>query len=224
MIIVLKYGDTSGTELLALPIMLGIMPLFNAIVDWLSLSVTRKFLYDIYFKHNSVVWVMGYVIIDVLLALFFMLVITSVLITVLALINSSSLSLAGKPALDLAVLMVDIRNPDKVTDMFWVHGMLLSTIMPTVIHFIFAIFALLSALLWRQDTINIERFYGDTHARFELLRNTTLSYIGTSILVVVLCLSTYSLLTHYTAPLLLLWDWANNLLALLDTSYNKLVY
>lgn len=121
-----------NSDPLAITILLffGLLPLANTLPDWLSLGVTRHLLQRLQVDHgvaHAVLWATA----DLLLALVFLFLISMVLVSVVSLANLFAL----KPVLDLQAVFASLRDVSDHKSDFWVYFMLLSTLLPTLVHF-----------------------------------------------------------------------------------------
>ncbi|HNP27088.1 MAG TPA: hypothetical protein PKM20_10135 [Nitrosomonas sp.] len=109
--------------------------MINAFMDWLSLGFTRGFLYAIRQRtHNG--WIaLFFVSLDVVLALIFLTVIVSLTILLFAAINAAAMHWSGQLFIDLQVLFDGLAKNPLSLDYSWIHVMMLSTLIPTLIHF-----------------------------------------------------------------------------------------
>lgn len=110
------------------------LPLLNAGLDWLSLGVTRGLLQAVRLGNHSAARALGWAIADLLLALVFLVLITSVLLVVVALANAT----VGQPLVSLTTLLQDVHKNAAGVNNWWIYFMLLSTLVPTLIHFALA--------------------------------------------------------------------------------------
>ncbi|MEZ5535861.1 MAG: hypothetical protein R3F02_09560 [Thiolinea sp.] len=111
-----------------------ILPLVNAPLDWLSLGFTRGLLQAVRTGNHSgwrtLIWAAA----DLLLAFFFLFLITAVLVGVTALGNA----VAGKTLVDLGCILSNLQADMSHPDHWWIYFMLLSTLVPTLFHFALA--------------------------------------------------------------------------------------
>nr|VFJ87772.1 MAG: hypothetical protein BECKH772A_GA0070896_100059 [Candidatus Kentron sp. H]VFJ89506.1 MAG: hypothetical protein BECKH772B_GA0070898_100059 [Candidatus Kentron sp. H]VFJ96168.1 MAG: hypothetical protein BECKH772C_GA0070978_100059 [Candidatus Kentron sp. H] len=128
--------------LLLLPVFLGLLPLANAALDWLSLGVTRGLLYAIRSGHHAGWAALAWAVLDIVLALFFLLAIVTLTTGLLAGLNLATVSWGGGALLDLGALFDGIRAEPWSRDYWWIHFMMLSTLVPTLVHFLIAGFAM----------------------------------------------------------------------------------
>ncbi len=111
-----------------------VLPLVNAPLDWLSLGVTRGLLQAARAGHHGGWPALGFGLLDLGFALVFLFLIAAVLVLATALGNV----MAGKTLVDLNVMLAQVRaNPLDVNE-WWVYFMMLSTLVPTLVHFALA--------------------------------------------------------------------------------------
>lgn len=218
-ILALTFGGANKLEFVALPIFFGILPLLNSVIDWCSLNASRYLFAKLSTGKHTWYTTLGLVVVDIILAIGFMLLITSVLIGVLSITNVLAQTFVAKNAFDFAVIMEDLSNPHELANMFWVHGMLLSTIIPTFVHFVFVAFALCFAFLWHKNPKFIDDFYAYPDVRIQLHSKIWQARILTGVITLAVIGILYFGLTHFTTPLEWLWHYADGLLQLLDSSY-----
>ncbi|GJL76774.1 hypothetical protein [Nitrosomonas sp.] len=129
----LNQGVDSRNFILVVFIVL--LPLINAFMDWLSLGFTRGFLYAIRQRTHHGGIALLFVVLDVLLALAFLTAIVSLTILLLAVINAAAMHWSGQLFMDLQVLFDGLAKNPLSLDYSWIHFMMLSTLIPTLIHF-----------------------------------------------------------------------------------------
>jgi len=128
-------------EPLLLPVFLVLLPLANAVLDWLSLAVTRGFLYAIGGHHHTGLVTLSLAGFDIVLALAFLFGIASLTTLPLSLLNLAIVTWGGLPLLDLQLLLDGLALEPDALEFGWIHFMMLSTLIPTLIHFFVAGFA-----------------------------------------------------------------------------------
>ena len=109
-----------------------LFPLLNAPIDWLSLGITRGLLNSIRHKHHGGYHAFVWALLDVVLAIGFLLLVSAVLVLTLGVLDKDL----------LLKILDDLRNNGSDINNYWVYAMLLSTLIPTVVHFIIAASAL----------------------------------------------------------------------------------
>ena len=111
-----------------------ILPLINAPLDWLSLGVTRGLLQSVRSGQHSTAHALTWALLDVILALAFLFLLTAILVGATALGNG----LAGKTLVDINAILSNVRANPSAPDQWWIYFMLLSTLVPTLVHFALA--------------------------------------------------------------------------------------
>ncbi len=117
---------------------LGILPLFNAPLDWLSLGFTRGLLQAIADKKHSTKGIIFMLILDLIVAIIFLVLVTVSSLLGIFLMNTVS----GVEVINLSDIFAQLRNGDW-KESLWIWLMLGSTLIPTIVHFYFVIYALL---------------------------------------------------------------------------------
>ncbi|RLW65990.1 MAG: hypothetical protein B6D73_04220 [gamma proteobacterium symbiont of Stewartia floridana] len=132
-------GDRSGnTERIALIVLIIILPLVNAFVDWISLGFTRGLLYAIKIKKHSGIWDVIWAFGDGLVAILLLLTITSLLTVIIAYMDAIYFRATSEYLFDLQGLYVMMEADPYDPNLLWIHAMVLSTLLWTLIHFILA--------------------------------------------------------------------------------------
>ena len=109
-----------------------LFPILNAPIDWLSLGITRGLLNSIRHEHHGGYHAFAWALLDVVLAIGFLLLVSAILVVTLGIVDK-----------DLLLKILDgLRNNGSDINHYWVYAMLLSTLVPTLIHFIIAASAL----------------------------------------------------------------------------------
>jgi len=147
-------------EPLLLPVFLVLLPLANAFLDWLSLSFTRGLLHAIGSGHHKGLVALGFAGLDILLALVFLFAIASLTILILSVLNLATVTWGGRALLDLQLLLNGLALEPDALEFGWIHFMMLSTLIPTLVHFFVAGFATVLVLpeRWSRWILN----YWDT--------------------------------------------------------------
>lgn len=142
---------------------IGLLPLLNAPLDWLSLGFTRGLLYAIQRGHHTGLKAAGWAFLDLVLALLFLFAIVTLTTGAVALLNALSHGYAEKTLIDLGGLLAGIRRDPTSLDYLWIHFMMLSTLIPTLVHFLVAGTALLLILpnSWRSWMVEHWETRGD---------------------------------------------------------------
>lgn len=108
-----------------------ILPLVNAPLDWLSLGITRALLQSIRFNQHRVYKALIWSLLDLLMAAVALLLVSGVTVGVVSLANL----MAVKPIIDLESLFKSLSDLENWKDNLWIYFMLLSTLIPTMVHF-----------------------------------------------------------------------------------------
>lgn len=196
--------------------LLILFPLGNAFFDWLSLGVTRVFLQRVVSENHRVLGVFGLVIVDLVMALLFLFVVTGLLVLIVSVGNL----ITGMLLIDIRELLLNIqRDPGNISH-WWIYSMLLTTLVPTLLHFALAGGAATLWLprRWRLTVANgLEQDVYKTFAAWGYLTLTPV--VGFIIAPGVLLYFLYLLITTHDAWLgIHLISWANMLLDLINPS------
>lgn len=156
MVLAWALPRTAESEVLLVPIFLTLLPLANATLDWVSLGVTRGLLHAIRHNHHSGVGVLAWAVLDIALALLFLFAIVSLTTAVVAGVNAAAFAWSGNTLLDLGRLFRDLEADPWSLDLAWIHFMMLSTLIPTLAHFLLAGVAAVLFLpdRWRRWILN----------------------------------------------------------------------
>lgn len=138
-LLVIKFGQPDWSGVIIFPIMLGILPFLNAPIDWLSLNFTRALSYLIADHHGKKRFLLGFLLVDIVGAIVFMALIIAVMLSVLSLANVTAFVYAAKPILDFNQIMPAMISADTASQYVWAHFMVLSTLIPTLLHLILVI-------------------------------------------------------------------------------------
>jgi hypothetical protein len=127
-----------GAYSMTLLLFLAVLSILNAFWDWLSLGASRWLLGEIVLGRHKGVSPLLWGLFDLLLAVAFLLAIVLSIVAALALANRLSVA-GGHPApIDLATLFADLRSEPTASRHWWLYFMFLSTLVPTLIHFVAA--------------------------------------------------------------------------------------
>lgn len=156
----LHLGGERSTEADSIILFLGFLPLLNALFDFLSIGLTR-----LYLRRGLAGWgpwhVATFAFVDLLMALVTMVGLVVAIIGVLHLANT----VAAQPLIDLGATLRDIHaHPGEY---WWLYLTLFSTLLPTLVHLVLGIAALLLFLRPRQWIVaQIDQIpLGYSHAR-----------------------------------------------------------
>ena len=128
-----RLGDDLGFEETWL-LFLGLLPLINAPLDWLSLGVSRGLLGAIANGSHRGVIALAWALADLLLALAFLVLVAAATVGILALANRLAIAGGGVTLVDLDALLAGIAAHPADPRWYWVYFMLLTTLVPTLIH------------------------------------------------------------------------------------------
>lgn len=148
--------QTERKDIFLIPIFLTLLPLLNGALDWISLGFTRGLLHAIHSRHH-VGWVAaGWALLDIGLALLFLFIVTSVTALVLGGLNALACFLVLQPLLDLQQIFDGLSVDPLQLDYWWIHFMMLTTLIPTLVHFFSAAYALVLSVRpgYRQWIVN----------------------------------------------------------------------
>jgi len=123
---------------LLFPASLAILPLTNGALNWISLAITRGLLYAIRSGRRSGLWALAWALLDMVLVLLFLFTIASLITLLLSGINAATVYWVGAPLLDLRLLFDKLALEPLAADLGWLYFMLLSTLIPTLVHFLIA--------------------------------------------------------------------------------------
>nr|VFJ45934.1 MAG: hypothetical protein BECKFM1743A_GA0114220_1003012 [Candidatus Kentron sp. FM]VFJ46025.1 MAG: hypothetical protein BECKFM1743C_GA0114222_1003312 [Candidatus Kentron sp. FM]VFK07064.1 MAG: hypothetical protein BECKFM1743B_GA0114221_1003012 [Candidatus Kentron sp. FM] len=214
-----RISDLKLAPLLLLPIFLAILPLANAALDWVSLGVTRGLLYAIRFGHHTGLVALGWVLLDIVLAILFLCAVAVLTTLLLAGINAATTIWGSGPLLDLELLFDELALRPASIDFIWIHFMMLSTLIPTLIHFFIAGFAIVLILPSRLRQWMIQNF--DTNEDARLLAFLYVSFMPLLALAVPagLLWSLYTLVgMHHGAVGMGLLEWVRGIATFVDPS------
>ncbi|MEQ1522466.1 MAG: hypothetical protein ABL936_14435 [Aestuariivirga sp.] len=120
-------------------IYLGIMPLCNAIWDWISLGVTRWLLTIAATRKSSISFLVTSLF-DVAAASLFLVGLASSMAFLIALMNHISVSNSGPIIIDLMMLIQKIRQNPYDASVYWIYLSLITTFVPTLLHLFIMVF------------------------------------------------------------------------------------
>lgn len=159
----LNYSADENVASYILGLFLLFLPLLNAPLDWLSLGITRGVFQALRAGRHSGLLPLWLTIADLLIALIFLFLIVTILI---GFIVSDGL-LFDRELLSIQAVLDKIRNNPSSSDHWWIYFMLLSTLIPTLVHFALAGGAatLWLPYKWRLQLVDglerdVHKFYG----------------------------------------------------------------
>jgi hypothetical protein len=156
--IMIDIGNFNSRFLL---LFLLIFPLLNAPLDWLSLNITRGLLQSIRHQHHGGWQAFSWALFDLILALIFLLIVSAILVLAMGYADW----LTGDSY--LPTILSEISRSDTAKNYYWIYPMLLTTLVPTLVHFILAGAALTLWLPhdWRYSIVdNLENNHYKTRA------------------------------------------------------------
>ena len=204
---------------LLITIVFGILPFTNAVVDWLSLSVTRGMLVKLQMgSHSRAKWV-GFALADLLLAIGFIFVVMASSLTVLGGFNSIAHIYTGNSLIDFSLLMEQVQNPETAANTVWLHMMLLTTIIPTLIHFALVFYAIALGRGHSEVEQKLRQIYsGNTKVREWAYKYYHNAKWWTAFYLVLLIGVIGLMLYHWHWPLWQMWR-ADTVLNMVDSTY-----
>ena len=217
-LVIVIFGKETRTELVLVPILLGILPILNAPIDWLSLNFTRTLSYQISSHHGQRRYLLVFGLVDVLGALFFMALITSVMLSLLTLANYAAQFFATKPLLSFTNIMQGMVSPDTYQQYYWVHFMVLSTLIPPLVHFILLLVSLIHWPFGHAYNPAYEHFYKDQYNNAPIVVKHQQNkryrvFICASIAVVIIGIG----IVNFKMAGCALWTYADWFLSLINT-------
>ena len=119
-------------------VFLALLPLLNAAWDWVSLGVSRGLLAGIFHGlHRG--WVpLAWGLADFILAFLFMAGLVAMVVAAVAYLNVLSVGGGGTLMVDLQGLFTGLRADPGNPEFYWIYFMLLSTLIPTLLHLLIA--------------------------------------------------------------------------------------
>ncbi|MCY7296901.1 hypothetical protein [Alteromonas sp. a30] len=218
----LIYGEEKTFVFILVPLLLGILPLLNAPIDWLSLNVTRYLSYQMSQHHAKKRFLALFLLVDIIFAVFFMLVITSTMLGVITLANHVAVWFNAPPLLPFADILQGMVNPATYNQYYWVHFMVLSTLVPTVIHFVLLLVSITLFPLGHAKQQAYQHFYEDQHhhgytvMQHQQKKRVHLFYSGLLATAVI-----GALIVNFDWAGCQLWNYADWFLGLIDTHYQS---
>ena len=147
-VIIVFWGDPETLfDAFTILLFLGILPLANVPLDWVSFGVTRGLLHAIAEGHHSAPLSLFFGVLDLILALLFLLLVGLSTMGGIWLVNAIAVWGGSTPVVDLPALWRQLHTGGWRENL-WIWAMLGSTLIPTFIHFVVAMFAV--ALLFPQ--------------------------------------------------------------------------
>jgi hypothetical protein len=191
-----EIDDTGAT----LIVFLGLLPLLNAMFDFLSIGLTRWLLRRgaVSLGFGALGWALG----DLFSALGFFALLGLTLVTMVHWLNG----LDAAPLLDLGALFADIRADPGAY--WWLYVSIFSTLLPTLLHFVLASFSALLAVMRESVALFIRRQLPriDEDALAKAAAFWTLSTIG-FLAIAAVAFGLYGLVAGALAAFPYLGDW-----------------
>lgn len=145
--ILFNLDSVSDNKYVVLPLFLGVLPVINSLLDWVSLGFTRAFLLKLYKGVDSLAYTVLLAIADLVLAVVFLLVLVANTVLIISLVNLLSVAVSDRVVLELDTIFRNLYNGSDWQDNLWIHAMMLSTLIPTFLHFVITLIGLLMPLL-----------------------------------------------------------------------------
>jgi hypothetical protein len=115
-------------------VFLGLVPLANAPLDWLSLGVTRGLLHAIRDRLHTPTVTLITALVDLVLALLFLVLVAATTVAAIALANRLAVDGGGTAVVNLDALLTGIGENPGNPAFYWIYLMLLTTLVPTALH------------------------------------------------------------------------------------------
>ncbi|GAB4200381.1 MAG: hypothetical protein Tsb002_36510 [Wenzhouxiangellaceae bacterium] len=139
---------------------IGLLPLLNGLLDCVSLGFSRYFLNAVANKKQSEWKSAGFILLDVILAVVLMVGIVVVIIGYLALMENRIRFGGFEPVMVVTDLLQGLKDRPWSPEHYWVYFMFVSTLIPTLIHFMVGSSAIVQYISshtivnrWRQRAI-----------------------------------------------------------------------
>lgn len=197
-----------------------ILPLVNTPLDWLSLGITRALLQSIRFNQHRFGKALLWGFLDLALAIIALLLVSGATVGVVSLANL----LAVKPIIDLQALFTSLGSLDNWRHNLWIYFMLLSTLVPTAIHFSLAGGAMTLAVSDKQRRAILKDIdTNDLSAKWAWIYVSVMPAVGFVLAPTLLLSGLYWLLhTHGAFLGQGLLAWANLLATAIDPTLGQL--
>jgi len=115
-----------------------LLPIINALFDWLSLSITRK-LGELTLKHKNRFAFVFFALVDSVLAGVFFVTILKTLQIVINFIDKTFITTFSNEYLNIDEKIEHFFNNPFDIDSLWIGAMVLTTLLPTLIHLVFVL-------------------------------------------------------------------------------------
>ena len=140
--VALSYStaEVLSSDHLIIIFLIGLLPISNTFCDWLSLGVSRFFVRHIREEMGKpkVRWrcVAGHVLGDIAIAIIFLCLVVAIVTGYIEVINSTVMSVGTDAPFELESLIDKTYTNPFSADTWWISFMFLSTLLPTLIHFV----------------------------------------------------------------------------------------
>ena len=141
-----QLGEQSNEGSNALLLFLGVLPLLNAPLDWLSLGLTRGLLRAVFWRVGSWYVRLGISVVDLVIAFSLIFGLVAVVIAGVSALNYFAIAGGGRTLIDLPKTLMAIRTNPTDSAHYWVYFLFFSTLVPTVIHLVAGLFGVFAAL------------------------------------------------------------------------------
>jgi len=221
-LLIVKFGLPSKLAAILVPLMLGILPLLNAPIDWLSLNFTRALSYLIADHHGKKRFLLGFLLADIAGAVLFMALIIAVMLGVLSVANSASYFFAAKPILDFNQIMPAMINADTASQYIWAHFMVLSTLIPTLLHLILVIVSVVLYPFGHAKKAMYDNFYqNQQHYAPIVMRHQQTQKAQAMVLGAVVLIIAAVAIMNFSWAGCGLWHYADWVLGMIDNGYQS---
>jgi len=199
----LQNSTSLDNQFSFIPVFLGILPVINSILDWISFNITRHIAYNVINEEFDLRSIMFYFFLDLVIAFFLAILTLGTTLFVIFLIGQ----ILGQPIFDIHQLVKLMRAESSYKQYIWIHFMIFSTILPSIIHILFLVFSPFLVLLSKLNEESLKEFHHNISARSNFL---ALKIMGTGF-----CLLFTMFLLHWGInansdwAAKLMWDTAN---------------
>lgn len=172
-------------EIYTLGLFLIILPLINGFIDYSSVKIS-KYMSTQILKNDSILTILFHILIDLVIAVILLLILVFLLYFSTEILNQ----FIDKSIPIKKILLATWNNPFSLEN-GWITFMLLSTILPTMIHFVLALGALIVAIIPSEKSLKKLKTY--TKGQEELLESaahyfTRIAFIQTFFSFIILVL------------------------------------
>ncbi|MCJ8272321.1 MAG: hypothetical protein MJK04_23330 [Psychrosphaera sp.] len=149
----------------------------------------------------------------------FVIIVTTLLATIVGGVNGLSHIITGKQVLNLTTTMQDLTQPTKLGENLWLHLMVLSPLIPTLLHFLFALYALVFWPMMSMGKNHIETFWDSQASRKAVFKRQTWAGVLSLVLFAFIALLIFLFGEDLRWIFTFLWHVADFILTLVDQSY-----